>query len=118
MGHLVDHRDADLMHDLRLIGTHLTDRKPKDGDPVRQHEVPVSRSPLCQRDSLVQPEETPAHVAVSDCDRHVVHHAGQFIGDGVEGFNNKFFETVRPDVHAPHGTHPWTRGRTGVGTRR
>ena len=105
VGHLMDHRDHDLMGHLSLGLTHGTDGMAEHGDAIGKHQIAVGESPLGQRCSLVAAQKAPPHRTVIDDHRHVVHELGKLIGNGVEGVHNQGLKPFGGDIHGPNGSH-------------
>src|SRR6516162_4114758 len=86
VGDLVHDRDADLAHNVGLVGAHPADGQPKDRDPIR-HRQPVVRDavagPLGERDAFVQAEQA-GPALVLDKDGNVVDVGAERLGDAVE----------------------------------
>src|SRR4029079_8771378 len=100
MPHLVDDRAPHLLDHVRLAVTDRTDGTAVDRDPVGEGAGVERRTPG-QRNSLVEPEQTPRPVLVLDRDGHVAHQLAQLLGDPVERLADHRLETLR--LHLDHG---------------
>lgn len=96
---LVDYGAPDLLDHFGFSAADRAYRDPVNGDPVGQYGRIVRRS-LCERNAVVEPEQTLRSRLVFDRDGHVAHQAAQIWRKAVEGMGDHDLEPF--GLHSHH----------------
>ena len=99
--------DVDLLGEVVLVVAQLAQREPVDADDVGA----LAARALGVRHAVVQPEQVGlVGIAVGDLHDDVVEHAGQLVGQVVEGVGDEPLEAVPRDESTASVRRPSARG--------